>query len=346
MHSGAHKLDRFLQDMIERQLSPCVTLVVTRNKEIIYSFINGHSNFNRQTAVPITEKTRFNLGSVTKPVTASLIVKLAEKGHLTLTDPVKKYISEYKFDNVSLFHIMTHTAGYDEKINEDILWPRSAFEIKEYFEKIYAIDGLKYPPDSVHMYCTPVYSILMDVIERITGRSMEEFARAELFDPLEMSQTTYEIKHLEEKDYVLPWKKCNENAYDYLKNTPPTGDTGLYSTAWDMAKFGDMFLNGGLYNGRTIFSRAAVNRMLSEMTGGRFWKTPVFWYKGYKDTKCAFGDFTSIRTVGHAGFSGTLLAVDPQYDTTISFVTNSNDIHDDYGNFRQVCNVVMSSLIE
>jgi serine-type D-Ala-D-Ala carboxypeptidase len=345
MNNDGKVLDQFLREMVRKELTPCVTMSVMKDGEIIYSLAEGYASLDKTGAVKVSEDTMFNIGSVTKPVTASLLVKLAEQGVLTLDDPVKRYIPGYKFDNVTLFHLMTHTAGYDEAVNAGIEWPKSAAERQDYLNKIYAIDALKYPPDSIEAYTTQGYSILMDIIERVTGQTLEAFARAELFDPLEMAHTSYDVYHLKDGEYVLPWKKINPNLFVYLQNTPPTGDTGLYSTAKDLLKFASLFLNDGIYMDRRIFSGPAVRMMLTEMTGSRFWKTPVFWYRGYRNAKGLFGDINSLSAVGHAGFSGTMLVIDPLYNTAMAFITNSNDVHDDYSNFRKVCNVAMASLI-
>jgi CubicO group peptidase (beta-lactamase class C family) len=345
MNNDGKVLDHFLKDMVLKELTPCVTLSVMKDGKTVYSIAEGYSSLDRSGAVAVSEDTMFNIGSVTKPITASLIVKLAEKGLLTLDDPVIRYIPGYKFGSVTLFHLMTHTAGYDEVVNAGIEWPKSAAELQDYFSKIYAIDALKYPPDSVEAYTTQGYSILMDIIEKVSGQTLEQFARAELFDPLGMQHTTYDVYRLKAEETALPWKKCDKNRFTYLKNTPPTGDSGLYSTTKDLIKFASLFLNEGFYGDRRVFSSAAVNLMLTEMTGGRFWKTPIFWYRGYKNAKGLFGDMNSLGAVGHAGFSGTMLVIDPHYRTAIVFITNSNDIHDDYSNFRKVCNVTLASLI-
>ncbi|NMB96797.1 MAG: serine hydrolase [Clostridiaceae bacterium] len=344
-HDNSSTLDRFNRGLIEKGLTPCVTMTVMKENSLVYKFVEGYSSVGDKDAIVINDKTLFNIGSVTKPVTASLIVKLIEKGMLTLDDPVKKYIPEYKFDNVTLFHLMTHTAGYDEIINFDLEWPKSTSELKDYFRKIYSIDYLKYEPGTADIYCTQGYTILMDIIERITGKSLEEFAKAELFEPLGMMNTTFELNRKKTNNYALPWKKTDEHIFDYLKFTPPTGDSGLYSTAFDMIKFANLFLNDGIHEGKQIFSKASVNMMLRESTGGQFFKTPVFWYKGYKNSKGAFGDLNSNETVGHAGFSGTVMVIDPIYNITIVFFTNSNDVHDDYSIYRRLCNVTMAALV-
>jgi CubicO group peptidase (beta-lactamase class C family) len=172
---------------------------------------------------------------------------------------------------------------------------------------------------------------------------LEEFASAKLFEPLGMDRTTFDTSKLKDGEVALPWKKTNESKFDYTRHNPPTGDSGLYSTATDLLKFANLFLSEGVHDGKQIFSRSAINLMRNEITSGRFMKTPAFWYKGSGPCASAFGDMNTRSAVCHAGFSGTLLLIDPNYDLAFAFISNSNDLHDDYSNFRKISNAVMAS---
>jgi CubicO group peptidase (beta-lactamase class C family) len=337
-------LNDLLNGMIDSNLTPCATMAAMLGGRLVYGFAKGRSRL-KGSAVAVDENTLFNVGSVTKPVTASLIVKLAEQGRLTLEDPVKKYVPEYPFDTITLLHLMTHTAGYDPSIDRDPHWKITPAGIGDFLKKIYSIDTLLYEPGSVSAYCTQYYTILMDIIQRVTGKGIEEFARETLFGPLGMERTTFDTRKLKDEELALPWKRLDEERFDYTRHNPPTGDSGLYATALELVKFAGLFLNEGAYGANQIFSKAAVRLMMSEATDGRHMKTPVFWYKGPGYCRSAFGDLNSSAAVCHPGFSGTLMMIDPQYDFAMVFITNSNDLHDDYSNFRKICNAAIASLV-
>ena len=336
------KIDEFLDLLISNKLTPNFSLTIMKNNKVIYHYVNGFSDFGQNT-YEVDNKTLFNLGSVTKTITASLIVKLAEKGLLTLRDPVKKYIKEYKFEEVTLLNLMTHTAGYDENLNKTIEKPKSKTGIDNYLQEIYSINKLKYSPNQACNYFTQGYSILMDVIQRITRSYIEEFAQNELFVPLDMHLTTFEPNFEQKNTYVLPWKKNQPDKFAFLKKVPSVGDSGLYSTSEEIIKFAGIFLNGGMYKKKKIFSQASIDMMLTETTNNRFSKTPVFWHRK-NDKTGAFSDMNSYEAVCHPGFSGTLLLIDKKYDMAFSFITNSNDIHDDYSIFGKVGNVIMATV--
>jgi CubicO group peptidase (beta-lactamase class C family) len=335
------ELGTWLRGMIESERTPCVTLAVMKGSSLVYSFAEGRSRLGEDGAIDIDSDTQFNIGSMTKPVTASLIVKLAERGLLTLEDPVRRYVPEYPLETVTLLNLLTHTAGFDEAQDRDIPWPRSASELDRYFEQIYSLARPRDPPDTACHYFSVGYAILMDVMQRVTSRTIEEFAQETLFEPLGMHRTTFETSTLNEGHFALPWKRSDPDRFSFVRHSPPTGDNGLYSTALDMVRFADLFLSGGVYEGTQIFSKAAIDLMLREVTADRFSKTPAFWRKGNGPFRYAFGDLNSPSALCHPGFSGTLLCIDPAYDIAFVFITNSNDIHDDYSNFRKVCNAVI-----
>jgi CubicO group peptidase (beta-lactamase class C family) len=338
-------LGGWLRGMMERELTPCVTLAVMKEGRLVYSFAEGRSRLDGDGAVAVDNGTQFNTGSVTKTVTASLVIKLAETGLLTLLDPVKKHVPEYPFETVTVLNLLTHTAGYDEALDRSIPWPRSTSDMEGFYHQIYSIRQLKYAPDAECHYFTQGYVILQDVIQRITSQPIEQFAREILFDPLEMVATTYDTDNLREGRFVLPWKRSDPDRFSSVRHAPPTGDNGLYSTALDMVKFANLFLTDGIHEGKRLFSKASMDLMLREVTGGRFSKTPVFWRKGDGPFRYAFGDLSSPIALCHPGFSGTLLGIDPEYGMAFAFITNSNDIHDDYANFRKVFNRVTAAFV-
>jgi serine-type D-Ala-D-Ala carboxypeptidase len=321
------KNDNYFYELIKSGITSCISIALCKNDKLIYKCYLGEINANR----------RSNIGSVTKVFTGALLLKLTEQGKLTLTDPIKKFIPEYKFDNVTLLHVLTHTAGYTGK--DGIPWPESKEKINDYFNWIYNTN-LKYKPGEISEYWSYGYSIIMDVIQRITGLSLEEFGQEVLFKPLNMSKTTFDITKLKPEEYILPWD--GKNIMANFKTIPPTGDIGLYTTAEDLVKFGNMVLNFGKFNNKKIFSKPCIDLMLHEVTGLKFMRTPNFWIKGSNDIFGCFGDFNSPSAIGHTGLSGCMLMIDPEYKTTIAIVSNSMVLHSDWKNYKRIINFLLS----
>jgi serine-type D-Ala-D-Ala carboxypeptidase len=337
-------LSGWLRGMMQSGLTPCVSLAVMQGNRLVYSLTEGQSRPGGDGAISIDGATRFNIGSMTKPVTASLVVRLAEMGLLTLDDPVKRHIPEYPFEKVTLLHLMTHTSGCSEEQDWSIpAWPRTAADLDRSLRQVYSLREFKYPTDTECRYFSVGYAVLMDVIQRLTSRSIEELARETLFEPLGMHHTTYETDRLEDASLAMPWKRIDPDRFAFMRHAPPTGDNSLYSTAGDMVRFANLFLTEGVHEGRQVLSKASIDLMRREVTGGRFSRTPAFWRKGDGPFRSAFGDLNSPDALCHPGFSGTQLCIDPAYRLSFVFITDSNDVHDDYTNFRKVANAVLAA---
>lgn len=164
--------------------------------------------------------------------------------------------------------------------------------------------------------------------------------------------------------------------------TAVMGDRGLFTTADDLLKFGSFFLsdrdngerepilsggdnvervpilrdgnagkgdrvlsegdNGGSKAGAPLFSKAAIDFMRRSIPGISPTKTPVFWRKGEADGYGCFGDLNSEEAIGHTGFTGCMLLIDPARDTVAALLTNSLEWHADWRNYRLLCNLVMA----
>ncbi|WNR45985.1 serine hydrolase domain-containing protein [Paenibacillus roseipurpureus] len=287
----------------------------------------------------------FNVGSVTKPITAALLMKLLELGEITLHDPVQRFIPEFRFSEVELLHLLVHTAGFDE--NTSITWPKSGTE-REYLNAIYAIDRLGYPMGERNVYFSFGYSILMDVLERVSGCSLEMFARMMLFEPLGMECTTF--SEALTRSAIVPLHPDTMETDADKMGLGITGDSGLYSNPEELLRFGQMLLQGGEWEGKKIYAESTVDLMFREVTGGVFGRTPVFWKKTERDLhrttnidvhRC-FADLHTPNAVGHNGFSGCMFAVDPGLDSVIVICTGSQRVNSDGRNYKRLMNQILS----
>lgn len=333
-------LDAYFNGLIAARLTDCLSVAVAYKGETAYAFCGADRA--RPAYAGFDETTRFNIGSVTKPVTAALLALLVERGLVSDTDKVQRYIPEYPLGSVSLYHLLTHSAGYD---NADFAFPapQNFDDQKRYLRDIYSVERLTAAPGEKAGYFSMGYTILMDVIERVSGQDIETFAQENLFRPLGMTETTYDTRKLSPQQTVMPYLK-GEDRFLSLLSVPPTGDSGLYTTAADLLKFGLMFADAANGRGNRVFSAPAFRYMLAEFTHGRFHKTPVFWTKLDFDTYRCFAELSSPNTFGHTGFSGCMLSVDTDSDVAVAILTNSCWLHEDWSNYRRIINRVMSAL--
>ena len=186
--------DAYFKRLIESGVSPCFSIALIKEGKLAYQLTAGHGRPGPDAGPALTPNTHLNIGSVTKPVTGSLIIKLAEMGELTLDDPVNKFLKEFKYGDVKIQHLLLHTSG----INTWISPPESPKDFPGFLKKIYAMKQVN-PVGKKTEYWTMGYTLLMEIIQKITGQTIEQFAQPYLFKPLGMTQTTYEIEKTQDR---------------------------------------------------------------------------------------------------------------------------------------------------
>jgi len=348
-------LDAYLQRMVDERLHAFTGWRVYRRGELIFSGEYGTQTPNGN---PLRSDAIYPLQSETKPVLATCAMILLEDGRLDLYDHLQKFFPEFKGeqkDQVLLWHLLVHTSGIDDdaryKYQQDILGATEPYNDEAYMlarkkldlpeteitqeakEEVHDLIGLRAPlatvPGTTYSYSSYCYELMRMIIERITGLTLEQFARERIFVPLGMDDT-YWFLPVEKRDrFVLrddsfkggPWINS-----EYMM-TSNTASGGLKSTLEDMARFGLMFLNNGVYNGQRILSRSAVRTMTRDWNGkvppsmwfGRLIETN--WGLGW-DLKCNKVDdhgFTrSPRSYNHGGFGGACLLIEPEEDMVVS----------------------------
>ena len=243
----------------------------------------GHTSVDKNT--PITEDTLFRLASMTKPVTAVATLILIERGLLSLDDKVLDFIPEYKDVHVTeivdgqvkdlgitptpvtVFHLLTHSSGIGSNgikaerfiTNAD---KQTALDLARFYARI----GLDFVPGSTQLYSgTGAFSVLAYIIEKVSGKSLQDFASEEIFKPCKMANTTF-IPTDEQWSNMIDMHARVDGKSVVAKtekdclflNYPCThslGGAGLASTLGDYVKFANMLLNFGKVEDKTIVSK-------------------------------------------------------------------------------------------
>lgn len=165
----------------------------------------GYGLADRAGKVPYSTDTVFDIGSITKPFTASAILKLEMDGKLKVTDPITKFFKDVPEDKkeITLHHLLTHTAGFKDSLGGDY----DKID-RDAFVKLALASKLRFKPGKSYSYSNVGYSLLGAVIEQVTGLSYEVYLHDSLFKPAGMTKT----------GYVLPkWGK-GELARGYQKD--------------------------------------------------------------------------------------------------------------------------------
>jgi CubicO group peptidase (beta-lactamase class C family) len=226
------------------------SVLVARDGQVIYS--KGYGSADLEWDVPNSPGTKFRLGSVTKQFTAASILLLEERGKLTVSDPVKKYLpgAPAAWDKITIFHLLTHTSGIPNFTGFADYQKLEPFATtSEQLVARFRDKPLDFEPGEKWQYSNSGYVLLGHVIEKITGDSYEKFVRENIFTPLGMKDSGYDsnsavIPH-RASGYV-PGKNGFENA-GFIHMSIPHGAGALYSTTEDLLKW-----EQGLFGGKLL----------------------------------------------------------------------------------------------
>jgi CubicO group peptidase (beta-lactamase class C family) len=257
----------------------------------------------------------FLIASITKPMTASAVMILSERKALSITDPVGKFIPEFRGEGrerINIRHLLTHTSGLPDMLPENEALRKRHAPLKE-FVAATCRTPLLFAPGAKVSYQSMGILLAADIVERITKRSLPDFLRDELYGPLGMKDTSLGLGGRKIADTMQC--EVEETGWDwnsaYWRNLgAPWG--GAHSTAADIDRLLREF---GHASGRVLTSATAA-AMTTNQTSGL--NKP--WGLGWA-LRDGFGKRSSPRTFGHSGSTGTLAWFDPQRDTSFVLLT-------------------------
>ncbi|KGP74647.1 serine hydrolase domain-containing protein [Pontibacillus yanchengensis] len=320
--------DAYLTKLVEdRELPGGVLHIQHKGVSVFEKAYGSYLNLHEQEQT-ITKDTVFDVASLTKVmVTLPSILKLVEQQKLSLDDPIKAYIPAFKHKDVTIHHALTHTTGLPAdlgRIKRD--------EPQDILQLIIEKDLIEEPGTKTE-YSDLAMILLGDVIERVSGMKLEDFATKNLLQPWGLTNTTF---HPKNPTNIASTEKVNgtyvqgevhdEKAY-HLGGAG--GSAGLFSTAKDVARFGHVWLYPQKQN---VLSPALMKKAATHSFNNRGLGFEVWSGEG-KELSC--GRRWSEGSFGHTGFTGTSLWVDQQEELVVALVTNV--VH--YGrnhNMRQI----------
>ena len=235
----------------------------------------------------VNEKTVFRLASMTKPITAMATLILVDRGLISLYDSVKKFLPEIENihitstegkdlgvskTDITILHLLTHTSGIGDSKSSQMTAEdkRSVIDTVNFFVKA----GLDYEPFTKQAYSpTAAFDILVAIIEKVSGEDFEKFLQREVFQPCQMTDTTF-LPTSEQLSRIITMhdKKEGKNVvgktfdgcifedYPFGHNL---GGAGLISTLSDYSHFVEMILNDGKTESKQIVSEKTL-KLLSE----------------------------------------------------------------------------------
>jgi len=236
----------------ETNVDPGLSLLVVKNGAIVYSKNTGLANLENRNA--ISEQTVFRVASLSKQFTAACILILEEKGLLSLEDPLDQYFPEFPdyASKITLRHLIHHTSGIRDffKLADLSGFDEQDFNSEETVLKMITRQKkLVFEPGTDMLYNNSGYFLLGMVVKKVSGLSIDHFAKAFVFKPLSMENTSFFSQEInDKKDRALGYKKdrTGDNYELYDSDLIISGDGGLFTTTEDLVKWDLNFYNNKL----------------------------------------------------------------------------------------------------
>ena len=347
------QLDRvtdLLQSEVRQGGLQAVSILVARRGTIVLYKGFGHCS-QQPGSAPVKPDSVYLVASLTKPVTATALMILVERGKVSLSEPVSRYLPEFtggERPKVRVLDLLAHTSGLPDMLPENIELRRAHAPLSEFVKRT-CTTPLLFSPGTAFHYQSMGILLAAQIAERISGMPLRDFEQKEIFGPLGMEHSALGLGHMRIGDTVQiqesgdPRDLASWGANtEYWRNMGhPWG--GMHTTTMDLAILLQTFLNNGTYSGKRVLSPATVRAMISDQNPNLNAPWGLGWRLGRSQGK-EFGDLASPAVFGHLGASGTMEWADPETGL-ICVILTGRPLTVDGGLFlRLVSNAVAASV--
>jgi uncharacterized protein YbbC (DUF1343 family)/CubicO group peptidase (beta-lactamase class C family) len=346
------RADAAIESAIAKQNIPGAVLIAGTDKEIVYRKAYGNRAVEPD-KLPAKLDTIYDLASLSKSVgCATSVMVLVDQGKINVHERVAKYIPEFAAngkEEITVEQLLLHWSGMipDNPISDYDKGPEEAWK------NIFKLKPTTQPGTSFR-YSDVNFEVLGELVHRVSGKPLDEFARENVFAPLGMTDTMYNppakywerCAYCEKRDGKWMIGQVHDPRAYALGGV--AGHAGIFSTGDDLAKWCQMLIDGGELNGKRILKPETVREMttmrcLPNGTGcrgyGLDFKTPY--------SSSVRGDrFEPGTTFGHTGYTGTSFWIDPVNKCFVVLLTNRVHPTDAKGKVSMVRRAVATAVAE
>lgn len=301
--------------------SPGCSVAFGRNRVAVFE--RGYGMANLELGVPITPQSVFEAASISKAFTAMSIMLLAQQGRLSIDDEVRKHIPEWSDakHHLTVRHLLSHTGGLrDVFLLVELAAPRRpGSDFNEWLVHLLARQrGLNFTPGSDAQYNNGAYVVLAEIVKRVSGQPLREFAEVNIFKPLGMSHSRFQ----DDATRIVPnrvsgyYREGGELRQAVASPYRPIGNSGLLSTARDLVAWLQNFSDA------RVGDAALLSQMQSPavIAGGS---------KGAHGLGLEIGEDHGLKTIGHGGSGrgwGAYAVRYPERGLNVAVLCNLDDI--------------------
>lgn len=304
---------------------PSAVICLTKNDSIVFFKPYGYKDLYKREKAKID--TIYCLGSVSKVITAVALMQLYEKGYFDLDDDISNYLGfkvenpRYPNKNITFRMLLSHQAGFNDfgikvvKLPYMLIQARLLNNSSKLIKEMLTPDGKAYSkrffnrfePGEKAMYDEISYILAGQLVEKLSGLSLEEYCQRYLFRPLDMKDTSFEIKKLDKSRIARPYASILQI------NTPlPNYEfvfldaaAGLWSTTGDLSHLLLALINNGTYNGSRILKEETINIMHTRQYPESYDTFLGLLFRGKIKVQHGLGwffiDIFNLKLEGHAG---------------------------------------------
>lgn len=330
------KVDDIINNSIKMKEIPGAVVAVVRDGKLAYLKAYGNKSIYPKVE-PMTENTIFDLASCSKVVgTAMSMAKLLESGCFRLTDKVEMYIPGFqpyidpktgeKID-IRIVDLLTHSSGLPPYVAPEVVIKKCGKADPDSLMSYICTMKRDFKPTTQFQYSCLNFITLQNILQRITGEKLCDFAQKNIFDVLGMKHTTYlPVNRPDLMPLVAPTEKQPNGkvflgeVHDPLArvmNHGNSGNAGVFSNAEDLSVLAAALMNGGEYHGTHVLGELTVETMITVPEEVKSLGRSLGWdnYSPYASNNGNL--FHPTKTFGHTGYTGTSFIVDPVSKTAV-----------------------------
>ena len=321
------QIDAIINEAVQSGLIPGAVVIVGHNGQVIYRQAYGSRSLVPQRE-PMTINTIFDAASLTKVVaTTPSVMKLFEQGKSRIDDPVTKYLPEFQGgkSDITVRLLMTHFSGLPPDLVLSPRWSGYQTGIQRALATVPVA-----PPGARFIYSDINFLLLGEIVHRVSGQSLAQFAHEQIFAPLGMNETQFQPP-ASLRDRIAPTEIDPDTGQPFrgVVHDPTSrfmggvaGNAGVFTTADDLAKYAEMMLNMGQREGVRMFESMTVKKLTEPASPA---DQPIVRALGW-DMDSPYssnrGELYPIGSYGHTGYTGTEMWLDQTTNSFVILLTN------------------------
>ncbi len=316
-------IDRIVREAIAQRIFPGAVVLVAHEGVLRHTAAYGSTMYDDPGSQPVTLTTRYDIASLTKVFTATVVLQLYDAGAIMLDRPAADYLPGLQARGVTVRHLLTHTSGLALQLSA--LRTAGADRLRAV---VYATNPTHRPGTRV-VYTNINSMLLGDIVAAVSGQPFDQALQALLLEPLGLASTGFcpdlsGHAHIAPTEWDTEWRRMLVQGVVHDESTfalgGVAGHAGLFSTATDLWRFAQMWLDQGVMQQRRFLRAETValatrdhTQQLARAAGGAV-------QAGGEALRCGLGwmlerpnfmGHAPADTYGHTGFTGPALAIVP-----------------------------------